>query len=41
VEGKTPEYDLRKLEEKVRDLERQLGDRAPEQTELVRDLEDA
>jgi chromosome segregation ATPase len=41
MEEKTPECDHRELEEKIRDLERQLGARAPEQAELERDLEDA
>jgi septal ring factor EnvC (AmiA/AmiB activator) len=38
---KTTECDHRELEDKIKDLERQLGVRAPEQTELAGDLEDA
>jgi septal ring factor EnvC (AmiA/AmiB activator) len=41
MDEKTPECDHRELEEKIRDLERQLGARAPEETELAGDLEDA
>jgi hypothetical protein len=41
VEGRTPECTHRDLDEKVRDPERQLRDRAPEQTELAGNLEDA
>jgi hypothetical protein len=41
VEGKTPEYDHRELEGKIRYLEGQLRDRAPEQTDLTNYLEDA
>jgi hypothetical protein len=41
AEGKTLECTHRDLEEKMRNLERQLGDKAPEQTEQARDLESA
>jgi multidrug resistance efflux pump len=41
MEGKTPECSHGDLEEKIRDLERQLGKRIPDQAELVEELEDA
>jgi hypothetical protein len=41
IEEKTPECDHRELEKSIKDLERHFEARAPEQTELARDLEDA
>jgi hypothetical protein len=40
VEERTPDYDHREWDEKVQNLEEQLGARAPEQTHLARDQED-
>jgi uncharacterized coiled-coil DUF342 family protein len=40
VDGRTQGCDHKELEEKIRDLERPLRDRAPEQTKLAQDLED-
>jgi phage terminase small subunit len=41
LEGKISECDHRELEEKIRSLEQQLAERAPDQVEMARDLEDA
>jgi hypothetical protein len=41
VEGKTPECSHGDLEEKTSNLERQLGERIPDQAELAGELEDA
>jgi hypothetical protein len=40
-DGRTLECSYGNLQEKIRDLERQLGARAPEQADLAGDLEDA
>ena len=41
LEQKTPECDHEEMEGRIRGLEQQLAERAPNQVEMARDLEDA